>query len=69
MRFELLDERGTFDFARALEGDALLGVRGAGGRGAKFRAAHALQPRQNFPCQLVLQSSPRRELQGLKPLA
>jgi hypothetical protein len=56
MGFEFQEQLGAFGFARAFEGHALVVVRGRGGRGAKFRTAHALQPRENFPCQLVDQN-------------
>ena len=59
MRFEALQERGAFGFARAFESDALLVVRRARWRRAKFRAAQPLQPRQNLPTKLINQNSPQ----------
>jgi len=54
--FEFQEQLRAFGFARAFEGHTLVVVRGRGGRGAKFRTAHTLQPREDFPGQLIVQT-------------
>ena len=64
MGLKFQEQLGALGFGSAFEGHALIVVRCRGGRGAKFRAAHAFQPRENFPSELVDQKF--RSLSRLK---